>query len=229
MQAVLPPGVKVSFEFDQSPYVTRAILGLVEEGLLGAVLTGLMVLLFLRDWRSALVVVLNIPLSILAALVALWVSGQTINLMTLGGLALAVGILVDEATVEIENIHTQLGRGAALAHARMTVRSRHVSPGSSAMLCILAVFISAFFMQGAAHNLFVPLALAVGFAMVASYVLSSTFVPVLLIWVLRTQHGPACGRSFAIRPVSRPLSRVFRLKWCGGDGSSCRPISLPLG
>ena len=116
-QAVLPPGVKVSYEFDQSPFVTRAILGLTEEGLLGAVLTGLMVLLFLRDWRSALVVVINIPLSILAAMMALWISGQTVNLMTLGGLALAVGILVDEATVVIENVHSHLGRGAALAQA----------------------------------------------------------------------------------------------------------------
>jgi len=95
-QSVLPPGVKVSYAFDQSPYVTRSIKGLAEEGLLGAALTGVMVLLFLRDWRSALVVVLNIPLSICAALVGLWVTGQTVNLMTLGGLALAVGILVDE-------------------------------------------------------------------------------------------------------------------------------------
>ena len=109
-QSVLPEGVKVSYEFDQSPYVTRAILGLTEEGMLGAVLTGLMVLLFLRDWRSALVVVVNIPLAILAAAMALWASGQTVNLMTLGGLALAVGVLVDEATVVIENVHSHLGR-----------------------------------------------------------------------------------------------------------------------
>jgi multidrug efflux pump subunit AcrB len=116
-QSVLPPGVKVSYQFDQSPYVTRAILGLTEEGLLGAVLTGLTVLLFLRDWRSALVVVINIPLSILAATAALWASGQTVNLMTLGGLALAVGILVDEATVVIENVHSHLARGECLARS----------------------------------------------------------------------------------------------------------------
>src|SRR5215211_5895901 len=118
-QSVLPPGVTVSYQFDQSPYVTRAITGLTNEGALGAVLTGLMVLLFLRDWRSALVVVLNIPLSIAAALLALWASGQTVNIMTLGGLALAVGILVDEATVTIENIHTHLGRGRSLARAAL--------------------------------------------------------------------------------------------------------------
>src|SRR5262249_2091107 len=107
MRQALPPDISLSFEFDQSPYVTRAIWGVGTEGLLGAALTGLMVLLFLRDWRSVLVVVLNIPLALLGAVIALWLSGQTINLMTLGGLALSVGILVDEATVEVENIHTQ--------------------------------------------------------------------------------------------------------------------------
>src|SRR5439155_14406278 len=126
--SVLPPGVKVGYEFDQSPYVTRAIRGLALEGGLGAVLTGLMVLVFLRDWRSALVVVLNIPLSILAAAVALWVSGQTVNLMTLGGLALAVGVLVDEATVTIENIHTHLGRGGSLPRAAFAATSETAVP-----------------------------------------------------------------------------------------------------
>ena len=216
-QAVLPPGVKVSYEFDQSPFVTRAILGLTEEGLLGAVLTGLMVLLFLRDWRSALVVVINIPLSILAALMALWISGQTVNLMTLGGLALAVGILVDEATVVIENVHSHLGRGAALAHASQDGTTETLVPNFLAMLCILAVFVSALFMQGAARNLFVPLALAVGFAMVASYVLSTTLVPVLLIWVLRTGHGHAAAgpsRFDRFRDKYQSFSaRVVRRRW----------------
>jgi multidrug efflux pump subunit AcrB len=187
-QAALPPGVKVSYEFDQSPYVTRAIAGLTEEGLLGALLTGLMVLLFLRDWRSAFVVVVNIPLAILAAAVALWATGQTVNIMTLGGLALAVGILVDEATVVVENFHSHLGRGVAIARASHDGTSETLVPNLLAMLCILAVFISAYFMQGAAHNLFIPLAMAVGFAMVASFLLSRTLVPVLLIWLSR-QHG----------------------------------------
>ena len=214
---MLPPGVKVSYEFDQSPYVTRAILGLTEEGLLGAVLTGLVVLLFLREWRSALVVVVNIPLSILAAIIALWASGQTVNLMTLGGLALAVGILVDEATVTIENVHSHLGRGAAIAYAAYDGTSETTVPRFLAMLCILAVFVSAFFMQGAAHNLFVPLALAVGFAMVASYVLSSTLVPVLLIWILRTQHdlhaaGPSRFDRFRDR-YHDFSARVVRRRW----------------
>jgi multidrug efflux pump subunit AcrB len=192
-QSVLPDDVEVSYQFDQSPYVTRAIQGLFVEGALGAVLTGLMVLLFLRDWRSSLVVVLNIPLAILASLTALWVSGQTINIMTLGGLALAVGILVDEATVTIENIHTRLSDGRSLARAASEATAETTLPRFVAMLCILAVFIPAFFMTGAAHNLFVPLALAVGFSMVGSYLLSSTFVPVLSVWMLRdpsTHHKP---------------------------------------
>jgi multidrug efflux pump subunit AcrB len=187
MQAVLPPDIKVSFEFDQSPYVTRAVAGVVTEGLLGAVLVGLMILVFLRDWRSSLVVVLNIPLALMTALVALWLTGQTINLMTLGGLALAIGILVDEATVAIENIHAHLQRGKPLAVAVRDGSAETAIPRLLAMLCILAVFVSSFFMEGAALGLFVPLSLAVGFSMFASYILSSTFVPVLCVWLLKHQ------------------------------------------
>lgn len=185
MQAVLPDDIRVSFEFDQSPYVTRAVASVVLEGLLGAGLVGLMILLFLRDWRSALVVVLNIPLALMSSILALWITGQTINLMTLGGLALAIGILVDEATVEIENIHTQMQTSDSVAVAVRRGNAQTAIPRLLAMLCILAVFVSSFFMQGAARSLFVPLSLAVGFAMIASYVLSSTFVPVLCVWLLR--------------------------------------------
>ncbi len=185
MQKELPDDIRVTFEFDQSPYVTRAIQSLFTEGTLGAVLTGLMVLIFLRDWRSALVVVLNIPLAIIAAILGLWLSGQTINLMTLGGLALAVGILVDEATVEMENIHTQLAKGVPVAWAVRLGNSQTAIPRLLAMLCILAVFVPSFFMSGAARELFVPLSLSVGFAMVASYLLSSTFVPIVAVWLLR--------------------------------------------
>src|SRR5262249_42829354 len=176
-QSVLPDDITVSYQFDQSPYVTRAITGLVFEGGLGAVLTALMVLLFLRNWRRALIVALNIPLAILAATSALWVSGQTVNIMTLGGLALAVGILVDESTVTIENIHTHLARGGSTARAARDATIETTIPRLLAVLCILAVFIPAFFMSGAARNLFVPLSLAVGFSMVGSYILSSTLVP----------------------------------------------------
>ncbi len=185
MQAVLPPDIQVSFEFDQSPYVTRAVAGVVTEGLLGALLVGLMILLFLRDWRSSLVVILNIPLAIMTAILGLWLFGQTINLMTLGGLALAIGILVDEATVAMENIHAHLQRGQPLAVAVREGSAETALPRLLAMLCILAVFVSSFFMRGAARGLFVPLSLAVGFSMLASYVLSSTFVPVVAIWLLK--------------------------------------------
>lgn len=180
-------GIDVRFEFDQSPYVTRAVEGVVVEGALGAVLVGLMILLFLRDWRSALIVVLNIPLALMTAVLALWMFGQTINLMTLGGLALAIGILVDEATVAIENIHAHLHKGQPLAKAVYDGSMETAIPRLLAMLCILAVFVSSFFMQGAAQSLFVPLSLSVGFAMAASYILSSTFVPILSVWLLKAE------------------------------------------
>jgi multidrug efflux pump subunit AcrB len=215
MQAVLPEDIKVSFEFDQSPYVTGAIAGVGMEGLLGAFLTGLMVLLFLRDWRSVIVVVLNIPFALLGALVALWLCAQTINLMTLGGLALAVGILVDEATVEVENIHTQFAKTGSIARAVRLGNAETAVPRLLAMLCILAVFLPSFFMQGAARALFVPLSLAVGFSMVVSYLLSSTFVPVVSVWLLRHHpeaHGPDAVGFF--RDTYARLARwAVRLRW----------------
>lgn len=186
-QKLLPEGISVSYEFDQSPVVERSINDLLKEGSLGAVLTGLMVLLFLRDWRTAFIVVVNIPLALLASCLALWVSGQSVHLMTLGGLALAVGILVDEATVAVENIHSHLARGATLAEAAAIGTRETTLPRFLAMVCILAVFVPAFFMVGAAKALFVPLALAVGFAMVASFFLSSTLVPILSVWMLRAK------------------------------------------
>jgi multidrug efflux pump subunit AcrB len=184
-QSVLPPDVKVSYEFDQSGYVKRALTGLIQEGTLGAILTGLMILLFLRDWRSALIVVFNIPVSLMAAMLALRLAGHTVNIMTLGGLALAVGILVDEATVDLENIHVHLTRGKRLARAALDATNETRVPRLLAMLCILAMFTPALFMTGAARAMFLPLALAVGFSMVASYFLSSTVVPILSVWFLR--------------------------------------------
>ncbi len=189
MQAVLPDDIKVTFEFDQSPYVTRAVAGVITEGTLGAILVGLMVLVFLRDWRSALVVVLNIPFALMASVIGLWLCGYTINVMTLGGLALAIGVLVDEATVEIENIHAQMEKTPSIARAVRLGNALTAAPRLLAMLCILAVFVPAFFMHGAARGLFAPLALAVGFAMIASYILSSTFVPVASVWLLRHAKG----------------------------------------
>lgn len=184
MQAALPDDIRVSFELDQSPVVVAAARSLAVEAALGAGLIGLMTLVFLRDWRSVIVVVLNIPFAILAATLALWLTGQTLNLMTLGGLALAIGILVDESTVEIENIHHKMETVPSVASATRLGNQDTAVPRLLAMLCILAVFLPAFLMQGAARALFVPLALSVAFSMIASYLLSSTFVPVLCAWIL---------------------------------------------
>ncbi len=188
MQATLPDDIQVSFEFDQSVYVTRSVISVLWEGLIGACLVGLMVLFFLWDWRSALIVILNIPLALMASVIGLWICGFTLNVMTLGGLALAIGILVDEATVEIENVHAQMLRVRSVPLAVRIGNSLTATPRLLALLCILAVFIPAFFLEGAAGGLFVPLATAVGFAMIASYVLSSTFVPVIAVWLLRNHH-----------------------------------------
>jgi multidrug efflux pump subunit AcrB len=219
MQAAAGEDIKVRFEFDQSPYVTRAMQGVGMEALLGAFLTGLMVLLFLRDWRSVIVVVLNIPFALLGAVVALWLTDQTVNLMTLGGLALAVGILVDEATVEVENIHTQFEHTPNIARAVRAGNAQTAVPRLLAMLCVLAVFIPSFFMQGAAKALFVPLSLAVGFSMVTSYILSSTFVPVMSTWLLRHYHVGAhqSSRWFSMSRLQDGyawlLRGVLRVRW----------------
>src|SRR5437879_6190297 len=219
MQAAITEDIQVTFEFDWSPYVTRAIQGVGMEALLGAFLTGLMVLLFLRDWRSVIVVVLNIPFALLGAIVALGLTGQTINLMTLGGLALAVGILVDEATVEVENIHTQFEHTPNIARAVRRGNAQTAVPRLLAMLCVLAVFIPSFLMQGAAKALFVPLSLAVGFSMIASYILSSTFVPVVSTWLLRHARPDAhrASRWFSMERLQNGyaglLRGVLRVRW----------------
>jgi multidrug efflux pump subunit AcrB len=203
MQDVLPDDIRVSFEFDQSPTVTAAMTGVATEGLLAAVLVGLMVLLFLRDWRSVAVVVVTIPSALVAALAGLWLCGQTINLMTLGGLALAVGVLVDEATVAVENVHVQMAHTPSVALAVWRGVTETAVPRLLAMLCVLAVFLPAFLMRGAARELFVPLALAVGSAMIASYVLSGTLVPVFAVWLFprgTTAHeSPPIGSRWAGR------------------------------
>ena len=209
---VLPEDVDVSLAFDQSPYVSNSLRGLVTEGLLGAALTGLMVLLFLRDWRSAVIVILNIPFALLSAVIILWLTGQTINIMTLGGLALAVGVLVDEATVEIENIHTQMLPGVSRARAVVEACSRTAVARLLSMFCILAVFVPSFFMVGVARQLFVPLSLAVAFSMIASYLLSSSLVPVFSTWLMREAHrGEEHG--FLRRLYDRYLHGVLRLRW----------------
>ena len=220
-QSVVPGDVKVSYEFDQSPYVTRAISGLTTEGALGALLTGLVILLFLRDWRSALVVLLNIPLALMGAVVALWITGQTVNIMTLGGLALAIGILVDMSTVVMENIHTHLARGKPVARSVADSGREVALPLLVAMLCVLAVFVPSFFMTGAAKAMFIPLSLAVGFSMVASYLLASTFVPVISTWIIRShrqdevEHAAKSPLSFTRfqDAFKRALQGIVRWRW----------------
>jgi len=219
MQAMLPPGIKLKLEFDQSIYVTRAISDLVLEGSIGAVLTGLMVLLFLADWRSALIVVVTIPLSLMGAVIALRITGETINIMTLGGLALAVGILVDEATVAIENIHTHLQRRESIARAVADGMGEVVEPRFIAVICVIAVFLPSFFMAGIGSALFPPLALAVAFSMIASYLVSTTVLPVLSVWLLETKHDdhadrPRDGFFARMRRVYAGLvERSLTLRW----------------
>lgn len=212
----VPDDVDVSLQFDQSPFVTNSLRGLIAEGVLGAGLTGLMVLIFLRDWRSAVIVIMNIPFALLSAVILLWATGQTVNIMTLGGLALAVGVLVDEATVEIENIHTQMLPGVSRARAVVEACSRTAMARLLSMFCILAVFVPSFFMIGVSRQLFVPLSLAVAFSMISSYLLSSSLVPVFSTWLMREahrgeEHEGIFGhlRSF----YERYLRLVLRFRW----------------
>jgi multidrug efflux pump subunit AcrB len=192
-QALVPDDIDVSYELDQSTNVSAALNSVLREALLGALLTGLMVLVFLRDWRSSAIVVITIPFALLTAVIALWGAGQTINIMTLGGLALSVGILVDEATVAIENIHTHLARGKGVARAVLDASGEVVVPRLLAMLAVVAVFVPSFFMTGVSRSLFIPLSLAVGFSMIASFLLSSSLVPVLSAWWLRTHDAGGDG------------------------------------
>ena len=213
---LVPPDVDIRLDFDQSPYVTNSLKGLLLEAGLGAILTGLMVLLFLRDWRSAIIVVINIPFAILTAIVLLWIAKQTINIMTLGGLALAVGVLVDESTVEIENLHTHMTAGISRARAVVEAARLTVIPRLLSMLCILAVFLPSFFLSGIGKQLFVPLSLAVAFAMIASFLLSSSLVPVLSTWMMKEKSEAEEARGllgWLNRSYSRYIRAVLRVRW----------------
>lgn len=185
IQSTLPEDVTLSYEFDQSVYVINAVKSLVSEGIIGAVLTGLMVLLFLGDRRAALIVILTIPTSIIAGVLFLKLFGQTINIMSLSGLALAIGILVDESTVTIENIHQHFDMGKPKALAIWDACKEIALPKLLILFCILAVFAPAFTMVGIPGALFLPLALAIGFSMVVSFLLSQTFVPVMANWFMK--------------------------------------------
>jgi multidrug efflux pump subunit AcrB len=220
MQAAVPEDIKVSYEFDQSGFVINSLKNLLIEGGLGAILTGLMVLLFLGDRRGALIVVMTIPIALLSSVIILNLIGQTINIMTLGGLALAVGILVDEATVTIENIHRHLEQGKPKAQAILDGCKEIVTPKLLILFCILAVFAPALFMSGVPKGMFMPMSLAVGFAMIASFLLSMTFVPVMAVWIMKHQdHSDEKDGRFS----------RFRTRYQGYIKRLNSKISLTLG
>ena len=186
-----PPGLILKVVGDQSVFVKSAVSGVIREGVIAAALTGLMILLFLGSWRSTLIIAISIPLAVLSAIIALATAGQTLNIMTLGGLALAVGILVDDATVTIENMNWHLESGKHVEASIMDGAHQIVVPAFVSLLCICIVFIPMFFLEGVAKYLFVPLAEAVMFSMIASFILSRTLVPTLAKYLLRShaQHG----------------------------------------
>ncbi len=200
--AGLPPELQASEFSDQSIFVRAAISGVLREGIIAAALTALMILLFIGSWRSTVIIALSIPLAVLSSVAALSALGQTINLMTLGGLALAVGILVDDATVEIENVHRQMASGKPLMEAILAGAQEIALPAFVSTICICIVFLPMFFLAGVARHLFVPLAEAVVFAMLASYFLSRTLIPTLVMWFYRNSPFHSFGEQEDHAPVS---------------------------
>jgi multidrug efflux pump subunit AcrB len=209
LKPVLPPTLRTAPVADQSVFVKAAVEGVLHEGLIAAGLTSLMILLFLGSWRSTSIVAISIPLSVLAAVAALSASGQTLNVMTLGGLALAVGILVDEATVTIENINWHLEQGKAVVAAILDGADQIVVPAFLSMLCICVVFVPMFYLPGVSGFLFVPMALSVIFAMVASFVLSRTLVPTLARYLLKPHAASGAAGEAPPRPRN-PFVRFQR-------------------
>ncbi|WP_048861512.1 efflux RND transporter permease subunit, partial [Acidisphaera rubrifaciens] len=193
----LPPSLRVGAFADQSIFVKAAVSGVIREAVIAAALTALMILIFLGSWRSTVIIAVSIPLSILSSVMALSFLGQTINIMTLGGLALAVGILVDDATVTIENIERFLEEGTPLHEAILQGAAQIAVPALVSTLCICIVFVPMFLLGGVARYLFVPLAEAVVFAMLASYILSRTLVPTMAMYLLRAKHHGAPRGLFA--------------------------------
>jgi len=205
----LPPELKVTALFDQSLFVRASISGVVREGAIAAVLTAIMILIFLGDWRPTIVILISIPLSVFCSIILLGAIGQTINIMTLGGLALAVGILVDDATVEIENIERNLAMGKEMRQAILDGAQQIAVPAFVSTLSICIVFVPMFFLSGVAKFLFVPLAEAVSFAMLASYLLSRTLIPTLVMYIMRGhEHRSETGKSFLGR-FQRGFERKF--------------------
>jgi CzcA family heavy metal efflux pump len=205
----LPPELKITSLFDQSLFVRASIDGVLREGLTAAALTAVMILIFLGDWRPTIVISISIPLSIFVSIIVLSAIGQTINIMTLGGLALAVGILVDDATVEIENIERNLAMGKEMKQAILDGAQQIAVPAFVSTLSICIVFVPMFFLTGVAKFLFVPLAEAVSFAMLASYLLSRTLIPTLVMYIMRGhEHRAEAPTSFLGR-FQRGFERKF--------------------
>lgn len=201
-KAQFPENLSIEPIGDQSLFVRAAISGVAREGLIAAGLTSLMILLFLGSWRSTLIIAVSIPLAILTSITALSALGETLNIMTLGGLALAVGILVDDATVTIENINWHLEQGKTVQDAILDGAAQIVTPAFVALLCICIVFVPMFFLEGVARFLFVPMALAVIFAMIASFILSRTLVPTMANFLLKP-HVPGEGSVHSRNPLVR--------------------------
>ncbi len=205
----LPPALKITSLFDQSLFVRASIEGVLREGLIAAALTAVMILIFLGDWRPTIVISISIPLSIFVSIILLGAIGQTINIMTLGGLALAVGILVDDATVEIENIERNLAMGKEMRQAILDGAQQIAVPAFVSTLSICIVFVPMFFLTGVAKFLFVPLAEAVSFAMLASYLLSRTLIPTLVMYIMRGHEHRAEAPKSALGRFQRGFERKF--------------------
>src|SRR4051794_3077661 len=206
VKSALPDALKIGFIADQSLFVRGAITGVANEGVIAALLTSVMILLFLGSWRSTVIIAVSIPLSVLGAIVMLSAVGETLNIMTLGGLALAVGILVDDATVTIENINYHLEQGKAVEPAIMDGARQIVTPAFVSLLCICIVFVPMFFLQGVARFLFVPMAEAVMFAMIWSFILSRTLVPTMAKYLLK----PHLHHQTEPPPSRNPLVKFQR-------------------
>ncbi len=211
----LPPELKINSLFDQSLFVRASINGVLKEALTAAVLTALMILIFIGDWRPTVVICISIPLSIFVSIILLSALGQTINIMTLGGLALAVGILVDDATVEIENIERNLAMGKEMKEAILDGAQQIAVPAFVSTLCICIVFVPMFFLTGVAKFLFVPLAEAVCFAMLASYFLSRTLIPTLVMYIMRGHEHKAAQPKTIFGRFQRGFEEKFEKFRCG--------------
>jgi CzcA family heavy metal efflux pump len=205
----LPPELNIKALFDQSLFVRASIQGVIREGLIAACLTAIMILIFLGDWRPTIIIAVSIPLSIFVSLILLSALGQTINIMTLGGFALAVGILVDDATVEIENIERNLAMGKEMKQAILDGAQQIAVPAFVSTLCICIVFVPMFFLTGVAKFLFVPLAEAVSFAMLASYLLSRTLIPTMVMFIMRGHEHRAAEPTNFFAGYQRKFERGF--------------------